>query len=569
MPSERKKLGELLLEDGLINNDQLTEALNLQKKGTEKKPIGELLVQLGYLSEEGLALTLSKKLGAKYVSLSDKSLEINFEQELYKLIDEKFARANLVLPMSKTEKSISIAIWDPLDFAVIDSIKKVTGLDVIIYCSPKKDILDGIDDLYLQKGAPSGAAGGSATAAAGEKFQLKRTVEMDQLKMMAADAPVIKLVNQVLHQAVREKASDIHLEPHENGLSIRYRIDGILYESEPPPKDLALPIISRIKILSRLDIAEKRLPQDGGFMMRLEGRNIDFRVSTIPIIYGEKVVMRVLDKENLNFSLSSIGLSKDAFEKVSTAIKKPYGLIFLTGPTGSGKTTTLYCILNELRSPQKNIITIEDPVEYRISGVNQVQAMPNIGLDFARGLRAFLRQDPDIIMVGEVRDLETAEICVRSALVGRLVLSTLHTNDSVGSIYRLIDLGVEPFLVSSTLLMVIAQRLVRRLCPDCKEVAKLSQKLLDKYSLQDCTVYGPKGCKSCRNRGFSGRVPIFEIMTVDEEIQQMIERREDALKIKNALIKKGMKTLREDGLDKVRAGLTSLNEVIITTRETE
>ena len=569
MASERKKLGELLLEDGLITNDQLTEALNLQKRGTEKKPVGELLVQLGYLSEEGLALTLSKKLGAKYVSLSDKSLEIRFEQELDKLIDEKFARSNLVLPMSKTEKSISIAIWDPLDFGVVDSIKKVTGLDVIIYCSPKKDILDGIDDLYLQKGAPSAGGKGSATGAMGEKFQLKRTVEMDQLKLMAADAPVIKLVNQVLHQAVREKASDIHLEPNENGLAIRYRIDGILYESEPPPKDLGLPIISRIKILSRLDIAEKRLPQDGGFMMRIEGRSIDFRVSSIPVIHGEKVVMRVLDKENLNFSLSSIGLSKEGLEKVSTAIKKPYGLIFLTGPTGSGKTTTLYCILSELRSPQKNIITIEDPVEYRINGVNQVQAMPNIGLDFARGLRAFLRQDPDIIMVGEVRDLETAEICVRSALVGRLVLSTLHTNDSVGSVYRLIDLGVEPFLVSSTLLMVIAQRLVRRLCPDCKEVAKLSQKLIEKYGLQGSTIYGPKGCKSCRNRGFSGRLPIFEIMTVDEEIQQMIERRDDAIKIKNALVKKGMKTLRDDGLDKVKAGLTSLNEVIITTRETE
>ncbi|MBN1354301.1 MAG: Flp pilus assembly complex ATPase component TadA, partial [Candidatus Omnitrophica bacterium] len=396
MPITRKRLGEILIESGLVTKEQLSEALSLQEKSKGQKPLGELLIELGYLSEEGLSLSLSKKLTLRYLSFTDGSLDIKFDQNLDKLIDEKFARNNFVLPLSKTPQYLSIAMWDPLNFVVIDNIKKMTGSDLVIHCATKTDILNGIDRLYLHKGAFDTESTGLTSRWIAED----KTESLDELKSKAAEAPVIRMVNRLVQQAVRERASDIHIEPRESGVLIRFRINGILYEKESPPKDMAAPMVSRVKILSRLDIAEKRLPQDGGFMTKVDNRNVDFRVSTIPTIYGEKMAIRVLDKEQLNFDLSGIGLSESDLEKVSRNIVKPHGLIFLTGPTGSGKTTTLYCILSKIKSPQKNVITIEDPVEYRIDGVNQVQAMPQIGLDFARGLRTFLRQDPDIIMVG-------------------------------------------------------------------------------------------------------------------------------------------------------------------------
>jgi len=562
----KKRLGEILLEDELITKEQLEEALNLQKASKEKKPIGELLIELGYLSEEGLALAVSKKLGLKYVSFSDNSLKISFDQGLDKLISEKFARDNFVLPMSKAGRHLTVAMWDPLDFIVVDNIKKMTRTDLIVHCSPKKDIIDGIDRLYLHKGVMTTGETELGALGIGEPLDVNSR-NIDELKSKAAEAPVVKIVNHLIQQAVKEKASDIHIDPQEEDVSVRFRIDGVLYETEPPPKELVPSIVSRIKILSRLDIAEKRLPQDGGFMTKIDNRSIDFRVSTIPTIYGEKLAIRVLDKEQISFSLDSVGFTKEDREKVSEYIKKPYGLLFVTGPTGSGKTTTLYCILNEIKSPKKNIITIEDPVEYRINGVNQVQALPQIGLTFARGLRTFLRQDPDVIMVGEVRDLETAEISVRAALVGRLVLSTLHTNDSVGTVSRLLDFGIEPFLLGSTLNMVIAQRLVRKLCQKCKELVQIDKETAEKYGLKGAKFYSPKGCASCRQRGYSGRVAIFEIMCVDREIREMIEQKQDAGSIKDALIKKGMRTLRQDGMEKVRQGATSLDEVLAVTME--
>jgi type IV pilus assembly protein PilB len=564
---DRKRLGEILVEDGLVTSDQLNEALELQKQSVEKVPIGELLVQLGYLSEEGLALSLSKKLKTKYLSLSDYSLILRYDQGLDRLINEEFARSHLLLPILKSHRSISIAMWDPLNFVVIDNIKRMTLLDVIVYCAPKKDILEGIERLYVLKGPPPEGVTASAITLE-QKSTVVRKDEVEQLKQKASEPPVIKLVNMIISRAVKEKASDIHVEPTEAGVDIRYRIDGILYRIDAPAKEMYAPIASRIKILSRLDIAEKRLPQDGGFAIKYDTRNIDFRVSTIPTIYGEKVVMRILDKEKMGFGLDSIGMTKADYESVSMAIKKPYGLILLTGPTGSGKTTTLYCILNAIKSPQKNIITIEDPVEYRIDGVNQVQEVPGIGLSFARGLRAFLRQDPDIIMVGEVRDMETAEMAIRSALVGRLVLSTLHTNDAIGAISRLMDLGVEPFLISATLIMIIAQRLVRRLCPECKEIVKnIDKDIIERYGLGGVKIYGPKGCPSCSNRGFSGRLAVFEVLIADQEIQELIEKKSDMAVIRAALIKKGMKVLREDAMEKVREGSTSIHEAIISTME--
>ena len=564
---DRKRLGDILLEAGLITNEQLNEALELQKQSAEKTPIGEILIQMNYLSEEGLALSLSKKLKTKYLSFSDDSMVIRYDQGLDRLIGEDFARTHLVLPLSKTHRAISVAMWDPLNFVVIDNMKRMTLLDVTAYCAPKNDILEGIERLYVLKGPPP--EGGSASAIALEqKPAAERKDDIEHLKKRASEAPVIKLVNTLIQRAIKEKASDIHIEPTEVGVDIRFRIDGILYKIDAPAKEMYAPMTSRIKILSRLDIAEKRLPQDGGFTIKHDNKNIDFRVSSIPTIYGEKVVLRILDKEKMGFDLNSIGLTKSDFEKASIAIKKPYGLILLTGPTGSGKTTTLYCILNIIKSPQKNIITIEDPVEYRIEGVNQVQEVPSIGLNFAKGLRAFLRQDPDIIMVGEIRDMETAEMSIRSALVGRLVLSTLHTNDAIGAISRLLDLSIEPFLVSATLIMVIAQRLVRKLCPECKEqVTNIDKEIMARYKLGGAKIYGPKGCPSCNNRGFSGRLAVFEILIADQEIQELIEKRTDIAIIRNCLLKKGMKLLRDDAMEKVRDGFTSLNEAIVATME--
>ena len=560
----RGKLGNLLLEAKLITKEQLDEGLMLQKRTEDNDPIGEILVDLGYLSEDGLARMLSKQLKIKYVSFGAGTLVIRFDQNLNKLVSEEFARNNKVLPLSQTPETVFVTMWNPLDFTIIDNLKRMLGKDIVVYCSTRKDILEGINRLYVIKGPPTDE---SSYATAPLQPDRRGRDETEQLKLRASEPPVIKLVNSIVHGAIEELASDIHIEPHEEGFDIRYRVDGLLYKIDGPSKDMYAPVVSRIKIMSRLDIAEKRLPQDGGFMVKIDNRSVDFRVSSIPTIYGEKIVIRVLDKESMNFSLSSIGMSKENYLKVSDAIKKPYGLIFLTGPTGSGKTTTLYCILNEIKSPQKNVITIEDPVEYRIVGANQVQELPNIGLTFARGLRAFLRQDPDIIMVGEVRDFETAEMCVRSALIGRLVLSTLHTNDSLGAITRLIDFGIEPFLVSSSLSMVIAQRLVRKLCPICKELITVDKSIIEKHSLGDAKLYGPKGCKQCHNRGFVGRLAIFEILIADKEIRNLIESKRDMAVIREALDKKGMKSLRYDAMDKVRQGLTSLDEAIIATME--
>lgn len=559
--TDRRRLGEILIEDGLITTDQLSEALKLQSQNPDRKPIGEILVQLGYLSEEGLALTLSKKLGTKYITFSDNSLALQADQNLDKFIDERFASNNSVLPISKSNRYLNIAMWDPLNFVVIDNIKKMTNLEPVVFCTTKKDIEEGIARLYHQKGAALTAEGHTASGASMARD------EADKLKIKAAEAPVVKLVSSLVQQAVINHASDIHIEPQEDRLLVRYRIDGILYEQDSPPREMTAAITSRIKILSRLDIAEKRLPQDGGFMSRIENRNIDFRVSTIPTIYGEKITIRLLDKEQMNIDLASLGMSPDIYKAVSANIRKPYGLILVTGPTGSGKSTTLYCVLNAIKSSQKNILTIEDPVEYRIDGANQVQASPQIGLTFAAGLRSFLRQDPDIIMVGEIRDLETAEICVRSALVGRLVLSTLHTNDSIGAISRLVDFGIEPFLLSSTINMVIAQRLVRKLCPECKKPANIDSKTANKYGLNEATIYEPAGCDSCKGRGYAGRAAIFEVMPADDELKSMIEKRTDVSEIRKYMTKSGMKLLRDDGLDKVRQGVTSLGEVLAATLE--
>ncbi|MCM8782671.1 MAG: Flp pilus assembly complex ATPase component TadA, partial [Candidatus Omnitrophica bacterium] len=477
MPKTQFKLGEILAKEGLITNQQLDEALSAQKADPQRRPLGELLVSMGFIAEENLALALSKQLNIPYLSIQTGTLKIAPEAGLQNLLPEDFAREHRVLPYNKSANAINIAFSDPLDVVVIDNIKMLTNAEVIPAIATLSDIKRGLDelygkeDLYKKTVAEVEATDSASETGLAERIgsEVAQEIDVDTIRKSAEEAPLIKLVDLIIMEAINNKASDIHIETFENKASIRYRIDGILYEIPPPAKKFYLPLVSRIKLLSRMDIAEKRLPQDGGFMVRTKDKVVDLRVATMPTIYGEKIVIRILDKTSMTIGLEHLGFEPDALDKFKKVIKKPYGLIFITGPTGSGKTTTLYASLKELRTPQKNIITIEDPVEYRLDGINQVQVKPQIGLTFASGLKAFLRQDPDIIMVGEVRDLETAEICIRAALAGRLVLSTLHTNDAASAATRLIEFGMEPFLVSSSLIMVEAQRLVRKLCPACKK----------------------------------------------------------------------------------------------------
>lgn len=570
MPLPQLRLGEILIKEGLITPQQLEEALSAQKTDSQKRPIGEALVSVGFISEENLAIALSKQLNMPYLSVQDGTLKVAKEMGLPNLVPEDFARQNRVLPYNKTAKTISVIFSDPLNIVIMDNIKMMTRLDVVPAVATITDIKNGLDelygkeDLYKKTVAQMDASAPSIEAGLAEKAAIEgvESIDIDTMRKSAEEAPLVKLVDLILMEAINNNASDIHIEPFENRLSIRYRIDGILYEIPPPAKHFSLSLVSRIKILSKMDIAEKRLPQDGGFMVRMKNKTVDLRISTMPTIYGEKVVMRILDKTKMAASLDQLGFEPDVLEKFKKTITKPYGLIFITGPTGSGKTTTLYAALNALLSPKKNIVTIEDPVEYRLEGVNQVQVRAQIGLTFASGLRAFLRQDPDIVMVGEVRDLETAEICIRAALAGRLVLSTLHTNDAASTATRLIDFGLEPFLVSSSLILMEAQRLVRKLCPACKQPYEPDAQLQKRYGLSKGPIYKAAGCDKCRQIGYSGRIGIYETLVMTEEIRRLIIKKAIATEIKELAMKQGMRTLLDSGLEKVRQGLTSLEEIL-------
>lgn len=570
MPGPQLRLGEILVKEGLISSQQLEEALAAQKKDTQRRPIGEVLVSLGFISEENIALALSKQLNMPYLSVQADTLKVAKSMGLQTLIPEDFARQHKVLPYNKTASAINLIFGDPLDIVAMDNVRMMTRLNVIPAVATVSDIKRGLDelygkdDLYKKTVAEVDATSTKAEINLSEKLASEgaEVIDVDSLRKGTEDAPLIKLVDIILMEAINNKASDIHIEPFEHRLSIRYRIDGILYEVPPPAKQFSLPLVSRIKLLSKMDIAEKRLPQDGGFMVKMKDKSIDLRVSTMPTIYGEKIVIRVLDKTKMAVKLDQLGFEPDVLERLRKAISKPYGLIFVTGPTGSGKSTTLYAILTELFSPKKNIVTIEDPVEYRLEGVNQVQVKANIGLTFASGLRTFLRQDPDIVMVGEVRDMETAEICIRASLAGRLVLSTLHTNDAASTATRLIDFGIEPFLVSTSLIVIEAQRLVRKLCPDCKKPYEPDAQTQKKYGLPKGSIYKAVGCDKCRQIGYSGRVGIYEVLVMSEEIRQLVIKRATATEIKELAIKQGMKTLLDSGLEKVRQGLSTLEEVL-------
>ncbi len=559
------RLGELLIKEGLLNPVQLEKAISIQRQ--EGGRLGEVLIRLGMVKEDQLVSILGKQLGIPYFSLGTGMLRPAPEQELDKLIPHDYAMKSLILPLSRNLKSLTVAMVDPLDLILIDNLKRLTGCDINPVVATKSDLTRAIDEFYGRAAMLTKAVKDSyepkAIELSVESVEFAdQELSLDKLIARAEEAPVVKLVDLIIRQAIDERASDIHIEPFKDKICLRYRIDGKLYEIPPPAKHLHSPILSRIKILSKLDIAEKRLPQDGTFMVKLENRAVDLRVSTIPTIYGEKVVLRILDRGTVVLDLNTMGFEQKQLEGLRRAANSPYGLIFLAGPTGSGKTTTLYAMLNEIKSPTKNIITVEDPVEYKLDGVNQVQVKSDIGLTFASALRSFLRQDPDVMLVGEVRDLETAQICIRSALTGHLVLSTIHTNDASQVVSRLIDLGIESYLLAPSILLAVGQRLIRRLCPECKEAYEPSSEHLKNIKLKTDLIYKPKGCPKCSQTGYKGRVCISEVLLVNDEIRGLISQKAPFQKIKEAARQAGMQTLYESALKKVEAGFTSLEEAL-------
>ncbi|MFH1457894.1 MAG: ATPase, T2SS/T4P/T4SS family [Candidatus Omnitrophota bacterium] len=569
MPKDRYlRLGELLIKEGLINTGQLEKAISAQRH--EGGRLGEVLVRLGFIREDQVVAVLGKQLNIPYFSLGTGMLKPAMDQGLERLISEDFALKNSVLPLSRTLRSITVAMSDPLDLILVDNLRKLTGCEINPVIATKSDIAKAVEAFYgksamLKEAVEASYDLSKVEAPSGDAETADQELSLDKLIARAEEAPVVKLVDLIVRQAIDERASDIHIEPFKDRISLRYRVDGKLYEIPPPAKHLHMPIISRVKILSKLDIAEKRLPQDGAFLVRINEKPIDIRVSTIPTIYGEKVVMRILDRSAVVLDINVLGFGPKQLEDMRRSINAPYGLVFLTGPTGSGKTTTLYAILNEIKNPTKNIVTVEDPVEYKLEGINQVQVKPEIGLTFAAALRSFLRQDPDIMLVGEVRDLETAEICIRSALTGHLVLSTLHTNDAPSAVNRLMDIGIEPYMLAPSLLCVVGQRLLRKLCPECKEAYEPAQEERDSVKLKADLIYRPKGCTKCNNTGFNGRVCIAEVMIVNQEIQDLINQKAPFQKTRAAAKAHGMETLYESAIKKVEQGVTSLEEALSVT----
>lgn len=482
----------------------------------------------------------------------------------------KFMREHKVFPFRLKDNALSVVIGDPLDVYTLDAIRLATGFQLDLYLGRERDILEAIDQYY---GSGATTMEKIIEDMQGEEVPLSYETEEDveRLKDIASEAPVIRLVNLIITKAVEKGASDIHIEPYEDALYVRYRIDGILQDADAPPKRLQAAIISRVKIMAKLNIAERRLPQDGRIKLRVLGKEIDLRVSAMPTVYGESVVMRILDRSSIVFSLQRLGFGPDTLGGFQELIAKPYGIILVTGPTGSGKTTTLYAALEKINSKEKKIITVEDPVEYQLNGVNQIQVKPQIGLTFGHCLRSIVRQDPDIIMIGEIRDLETAEIAIQSALTGHLVFSTLHTNDAAGAITRLVDMGIEHFLVASSIEGILAQRLVRVLCDKCKEPYPLDGEVQTDLGMDEVdgnvVVFRPTGCAECNQTGYRGRTGIFELLMVSEEIRDLVMRKTSSNVIRNRAVELRMRLLRQDGWRKVRKGITSIEEVLRVTQE--
>jgi type II secretion system protein E len=558
-------LGDILIERELITRAQLAQALAKQKE--TKEPLGQVMIRLAYIDEAQLRTVLSEQLGVSF--LSTEQLKPRTDQRLKECIPTDFALEHMVLPLDRTGQVLKVAVSKIPDIIFLDNLRKVTGYDIVTVLSAESELKRAIEAYYgnsdLQEVVSSSEVDDVTQDYAQEKDENK--VDLGTTIAEAEKAPVVKLVDVLIRKALDDRASDIHIEPFQDKIHIRYRVDGILYELPPPPRELHNAMVSRIKILSKIDIAEKRIPQDGSFSIQYKGRRVDMRVSTIPIISGEKVVMRILDKRMDLLDMKALGFEPEQLELFKTALMRPYGLIFVTGPTGSGKSTTLYAALNKRLSPEINIVTIEDPVEYQIPGMSQVQVKPEIGLTFAAGLRAFLRQDPDIILVGEVRDLETAEICIRASLTGHLVLSTLHTNDAVTAVSRLTDIGVQPYLVAGSMALVAAQRLIRVLCPHCKEPYKIDSKTQSDYNIRTETLYKAKGCPKCRDIGYWGRMALYEVLPIDEDIRRLITKDANLDALKRIQKEKKYETLLQNGIKKVERGLTTLDEVLSVAYE--
>ncbi len=568
-----ERIADALVEDQLLSPQKVAELLEQQRK--EGTRLLKLIAEKGNVSELDMVVSMGRVLNTPPVNLS----RLGLTAEVADLLPRDICHNHKVIPVSRLENKLFLAMADPLNVLAIDDVRRVTKMDVAPMIATEKAIIEKLHQL------DSGRAGtmediiqdaqkqAELDADADNLETIKEVAEevnLDALTASVEEAPVIKLANLILVQAIKDRASDIHIEPFEKMVRLRYRVDGALIDKTPPPKNLQVPLMSRLKIMSNLDIAERRLPQDGRMRVKVAGRDFDLRVSFLPTSHGEKCVLRVLDKANLSASLEKIGMPPDTYKRFRAAVDAPHGLLLVTGPTGSGKTTTLYSALNELNNPEYNIVTVEDPVEFQVPGINQVSVKKEIGLTFGNALRSILRQDPDIVMIGEIRDTETAEIAVEAALTGHQVLSTMHCNDAAGAIARLDDMGIAPFLISSSVILACAQRLVRRICPRCKEPVTYPAKMFGDLNIapdffEGVTLHRGRGCDRCNSSGYSGRAAIVEAMTVSDEIRKLIIERSSAMEIANVAVDQGMRPLRMAALEKVREGVTTLEQTLVVT----
>jgi type IV pilus assembly protein PilB len=568
-----ERIVDALVEDGLLDAGQVAELLEQQKK--EGARLVKLIVEKAYVSEQDLAVCMGRVLNVTPINIARATMF----PELLDLIPREMMQSHRILPVSKLDRRLFLAMADPLNVLAIDDVRRITRLEITPLIASEKAIADKLNLLdaaqngsmedIIQSAQKQQEAEEEAASVENIKA-VDEDVSLDKLAASSEEAPVIKLANLVIMQAIKDRASDIHLEPFEKTMRLRYRVDGVLLDATPPPKQMQLALSSRFKIMSNLDIAERRLPQDGRLRVKVSGKDYDLRVSVLPTVHGEKIVLRVLDKTNLSASIDKLGLDAETFKNFKAAIDAPHGLILVTGPTGSGKTTTLYSALNELNNPAYNIITVEDPVEFQIPGINQVPTKKDIGLTFANALRSILRQDPDIIMIGEIRDTETAEIAIEAALTGHQVLSTMHCNDAPGAIARLDDMGIAPFLISSSVILSCAQRLMRRICSHCKESVVYPDKMFVDLGIESgmfsgVQLYRGRGCDRCKNSGYTGRMAIIEAMTITDQIRKLIIARANTREMGKVAISQGMKTLRMVGLDRAREGVSTLEQVLVMT----
>jgi len=570
-----ERIADALVEDGLLTVMQVEELMDRQKK--EGTRFIKLVLERAYVSEQDMTVSVGRVLNVPPINLA----RISIPPEIADLLPREVAQDYKVVPVSRLEKKLFLAMADPLNVLAIDDVKRITRLEIAPMIASEKSIIDKLNNLQSSKSGSmeeiiqdAQKKGQEEKEEEGDDVETVREiseeVNLDQLAASSSEAPVIKLANIILVQAIKDRASDVHIEPYEKVLRLRYRVDGVLADATPPPKQMQLALASRFKIMSSLDIAERRLPQDGRMRVRVGGKDYDLRVSIMPTVHGEKIVLRVLDKSNLSASIDKLGLDGDTFHQFKAAVDAPHGLILVTGPTGSGKTTTLYSALNELNNPIYNIITVEDPVEFQLPGINQVPVKKEIGLSFANALRSILRQDPDIIMIGEIRDTETAEIAIEAALTGHQVLSTMHCNDAPGAIARLDDMGIAPFLISSSVILSCAQRLMRRICGHCKDPITYPDKMyqdlnIDPSIFDGVTLYRGRGCERCKNSGYAGRMAIIEAMTITDEIRKLIIARGNTREMGKVAVGQGMRTLRMVALDRVRDGVSTLEQVLLLT----